>query len=323
MRQPSLPSRRRLRPTGRLNYRLLMWGTALGLVAGGFGPAIAQNLFGLRPERPEALPVPDPIPGEPRRESALRYGEDHVRQRFDILRPPAAAPAPYPAVVLFHGGGFTHGSRRNVSGISDALARRGFAVLSADYRLLPLQDMPSIIADAVAMTRYAYERASDYDLDPTRLATMGRSAGAHLALMAAYTSGVPLRAAISEAGPTDFDPVMWDGSVRGAMMKRFSKDVDVREVSPLHVATAAAPPTLLVHGCRDATVPFAHSRILQVRLEGLGVPVRLLALPRTGHNPLMWRWRLGFAVVCHWLAQTMGIETAASPDEAPSAAPAP
>ncbi|MEO1338799.1 MAG: alpha/beta hydrolase [Myxococcota bacterium] len=283
-------------------YCFFMWGAAIGLVAGRIGPSLAQNIFGLRPDAPERLPLPSPWPGVVRVDRGLRYG-DHPRQRFDLLRPPSSQRGPYPGVVLFHGGGFARGHRNHVSGIGRALASRGFTVLSAGYRLLPQHDIGEIVADALSMTKHAYNGASDFELDPARLATMGRSAGGHLALMAAYTADVPVRAAISEAGPTDFDPIMWDGSVRGAVMQRFSKHADVRGVSPVHMATMHAPPTLLLHGCRDQNVPFAHSRILQVRLDTLGVPVQLLALPRTGHNPIRWRWRVTMAAVYHWLEQ--------------------
>lgn len=272
----------------------------MGLVAGRVGPALAQNLFGLRPESPEVPPLPVPLSGEPRIERRHSYG-GHARQRFDWIRPPAEAPGPYPGVVLFHGGGFARGTTKDVESIARALALRGFAVVNAEYRLLPEADLNEIVADAVSVTRYAHAHADELDIAAERLALMGRSAGGHLALMAAYTGGVPVRAVVSEAGPTDLDPVMWDGSVRGAVMRRYSKSADTRALSPVHVASAEAPPTLLIHGCRDHNVPFAHARILQVRLEGLGVPVRLVAVPRTGHNPLRWRWRVGLAVVYQWL----------------------
>ena len=292
-----------------------MWGAALGLAAGGLGPSLAQNLFGLRPDNPTPPPWPEPIEGNLRIDRSRSYGS-HRRQRFDLVRPPAACVGPFPGVVLFHGGGFARGSKWYVGGIAHALARRGFAVVNADYRLLPHASLSTIVSDAIAATRYTYDNADTLEIDRGRLSTMGRSAGGHLALLAAYTAEVPLRAVVSEAGPTDLDPVMWDGSMRGELMRRFTAGEDFRSLSPVHVANASAPPTLLVHGCRDRTVPFAHSRILEVRLDALGVPVRLVALPRTGHNPLWWRWRLGFAIACRWLLdRTAPASVAALPFE--------
>ena len=298
-----------------------MWSAALGLVAGGFGPTLAQNLFGLKPDRPEVPPLPEPLSGALRVDKGRIYGP-HARQRFDLILPPEETPGPYPGIALFHGGGFARGSRRHVSGIARALARQGYAVVSADYRLLPGAHLGLIVEDALTVVAHAFERAKSFEMDPARIATMGRSAGGHLALMAAYTSGLPVRTVVSEAGPTDLDPVMWDGSVRGAMMRRFSNVADVRPLSPVHVATETAPPTLLLHGCRDGNVPFAHSRIMQVRLEGLRVPVQLVALPRTGHNPLRWRWRWSFPIVCTWLKTHLGPDAVAV-GEGPSVAVAP
>ena len=182
-----------------------MWSAALGVVAGSLGPPLAQNLFGLRAPGPEALPWPEPLEGELRIDRLRSYGRDHPRQRFDLILPPDPLGGPFPGVVLFHGGGFARGARWYVGGIARALAYRGFAVLNADYRLLPRASLSTIVGDAVAATRYAYAHAAELEIDPHRLSTMGRSAGGHLALMAAYTAGVPVRSVVSEAGPTDLD----------------------------------------------------------------------------------------------------------------------
>lgn len=54
-------------------------------------------------------------------------------------------------------------------------------------------------------------------------------------------------------------------------------------VSPIHHASPTAPPTLLVHGAHDSSVPVASSRRLYQSLVNLGVPVAYDEFPRTEH----------------------------------------
>ena len=49
-----------------------------------------------------------------------------------------------------------------------------------------------------------------------------------------------------------------------------------------------------------------------MRLDALGVPVELVAWPRTGHNPLQWRWRTGLAVVYRWLVERTSLDSIAA-----------
>jgi dipeptidyl aminopeptidase/acylaminoacyl peptidase len=56
-----------------------------------------------------------------------------------------------------------------------------------------------------------------------------------------------------------------------------------RLLSPIERATAAAPPTLLIHGGRDAFVPADQSARLARKLAALGVPHDLLVVPYAQH----------------------------------------
>lgn len=100
-----------------------------------------------------------------------------------------------PAVIYFHGGGWVLG---NID-THDALCRR-FAkgadctVVSVDYALAPENRFPKPLDDCYQATRHVADHASDYAIDPDRLAVMGDSAGGNLA------AAVALRAR-DEAGP--------------------------------------------------------------------------------------------------------------------------
>ncbi|CAN5331213.1 alpha/beta hydrolase [soil metagenome] len=104
---------------------------------------------------------------------------------------------PLPALVWFHGGGFTVGSVKT----ADALARRwcngaACAVLSVDYRLAPEHKFPTAVDDAWAALRWIADEAASLGIDANRLAVGGDSAGGTLAAACAIRArdeSLPLR----------------------------------------------------------------------------------------------------------------------------------
>ncbi|HKY69228.1 MAG TPA: alpha/beta hydrolase [Acidimicrobiales bacterium] len=99
---------------------------------------------------------------------------------------PTTDPGPRPALVYFHGGGWVIGSVETHDGAVRALATAsGATVVSVDYRLAPEHPFPAAIEDCLAAVRWVVDRAAELDIDPTRLAVGGDSAGGNLAAVAA------------------------------------------------------------------------------------------------------------------------------------------
>lgn len=89
------------------------------------------------------------------------------------------------ALVYLHGGGWELGSIDSHDGLMRHLAREtGLAVLGVDYRLAPEHPFPAGLHDSVAALRWLLAEAATLDLDTTRIAIGGDSAGANLALAA-------------------------------------------------------------------------------------------------------------------------------------------
>lgn len=92
------------------------------------------------------------------------------------------ANGPSPALVYFHGGGFTIGSVET----HDTLCRRicetaDCTVVSVDYRLAPEEPFPAAVEDCDDAYRWIRERAVDLGIDSNRIAVGGDSAGGNLA----------------------------------------------------------------------------------------------------------------------------------------------
>ncbi len=93
-----------------------------------------------------------------------------------------------PALVFFHGGGWTIGDLDTHDVVCREICNRaGCAVVSVDYRLAPEHKFPAAVDDAVAATRWVAQQAKQLALDPQRLAVGGDSAGGNLATVVALT----------------------------------------------------------------------------------------------------------------------------------------
>jgi acetyl esterase len=108
-----------------------------------------------------------------------------IRARlYQPVEPSWAEPAP--ALVYYHGGGFTVGSVDTHDALCRMFARDGrCAVLSVDYRLAPEYKFPTAVDDAFDALSWLHAHAAEYGVDAARLAVGGDSAGGTLATVCA------------------------------------------------------------------------------------------------------------------------------------------
>ncbi|ADJ44422.1 alpha/beta hydrolase [Amycolatopsis mediterranei S699] len=105
------------------------------------------------------------------------------------LYEPAGVPAPGPAIVYFHGGGFVLGSLDTHEGACRLLAEEaGVRVVSIGYRLAPEHPFPAAASDAVAAFAHVVSHAAEFGVDPARLAVGGDSSGGNLAAVVAHAA---------------------------------------------------------------------------------------------------------------------------------------
>ncbi|QPF76611.1 alpha/beta hydrolase [Roseateles sp. DAIF2] len=125
------------------------------------------------------------LPG-PGGELAARLYAPQTREEAPLL----------PALLYFHGGGFTIGSLETHDSLCRQLAlRSGAAVVALDYRLAPDHRFPAAVDDSWAALSWLAEAAEGLGLDRRRLAVGGDSAGGTLAAVAALHArdiGLPL-----------------------------------------------------------------------------------------------------------------------------------
>ncbi|HZM34698.1 MAG TPA: alpha/beta hydrolase [Burkholderiales bacterium] len=91
-----------------------------------------------------------------------------------------------PALVFFHGGGWTIGDLDTHDVLCRQLAAgASCAVFSVDYRLAPENPFPAAVEDALVATRYVASNPGLLKIDPKRIAVGGDSAGGNLAAVVA------------------------------------------------------------------------------------------------------------------------------------------
>jgi acetyl esterase/lipase len=212
---------------------------------------------------------------------------------LDVYQPPAIGP--HPAVVQIYGGAWQHGAPGDDARFATYLAARGYVVFAIDYRHAPRWRWPAQIEDVRTALAWIRAHGADYDADASRLALLGRSAGAHLAMMAAFESGAPpVRAVVSYYGPVDLtdgyrnppspDPL----DVRAIEEALLGGTPDqmpgrYREASPISYATRRLPPSLLIYGSRDHIVLPRFGARLDGALRAAGTTSVFLEIPWAEH----------------------------------------
>lgn len=222
----------------------------------------------------------------------VAYG-DHQSQFIEIYRPEGGGPRP--VVVLIHGGFWRlPWDRALMQPLAQDLVGRGYIAVNVEYRKLGEAGggWPGTCEDVVAALR-----ATAGELDVSRLALVGHSAGGHLAVWAAKHAPNPVSLVVSQAGVADLRAAALaelDGSA-----DRLPAAVEFMGGLPVEVPDyALASPIellplgpsvhqLVVHGDADDRVPFQQSVDYVAAAQAAGDSVELAAFTGMGHFELI------------------------------------
>ena len=112
--------------------------------------------------------------------------------RCDLWHPPHEVPPSGIALIYIHGGGyFTSSKDFGTRAFFRHLACQGHLCMDIDYRLAPQVDLFDMLSDILHAVAWMKSNAKWLGADPHRIVLAGGSAGAHLALLAAYTNNHP------------------------------------------------------------------------------------------------------------------------------------
>jgi len=227
---------------------------------------------------------------------------------------------PFPAVIVVHGGGWEAGSKRSYEKpLLPVLTDAGFAWFTINYRLAPQYKFPAAVEDVEAAVRWVRRNAKEYKVDPNRIALMGESAGGHLVAMVGVrpTRETRVAAVVDFYGPHDLEKRESDRGEIGKNLRQFlgidkldaAGRARLREASPVTYVRKGLPPFLLIHGTKDAAVPYDQSPLFCEKLKQSGNRCEVFTVAGAPHGIGAWEmnpeWQTYKPKMVEWLKATL------------------
>ena len=238
----------------------------------------------------------------------IGYGEKSANV-MDIYIPREAQKRKNNGVILFiHGGSWSSGDKADETARCRMLASKGYIVANVNYTLWSEETADayhvSMVLDELdAALSKVKHFANEREIIIDKAATVGYSAGAHLAMLYAYSRGdtapIDIVFTASMAGPADISPTVWgeDMAIRVArrltgeelspeMLRSGEANKILASVSPASFIGQNTPPTLLMQGGKDTVVPPANADSLTEKFTAFGVPHDYIRLENSDHSLL-------------------------------------
>lgn len=218
----------------------------------------------------------------------------------------------WPCIVYIQGSAFHKQWCWNNIARHIRLAQLGYVIAIVEYRPSEVSAFPAQAEDAKTAVRFMRKHASEFHVDPDRIALAGDSSGAHTALIAGFTGdeepdtplygeySAKVNCIIDAYGPTVFslmnyyessqnhyDPDSPEGFEIGRKNVLDHPEL-VSPTIPMNYLSRdkATPPVLLFHGSRDMLVPFNQSVQLYQYMKQLGKEVVFYKIDNASHGGL-------------------------------------
>ena len=253
--------------------------------------------------------------------SQIQSRRSNRAMRMTLLVPRTAEKKP--AIIYFPGGGFTTTDYEKFIEMRFALAKAGFVVAAAEYRVVP-NKFPAILEDGKSAVRFLKAHADAYGIDASKIGVLGDSAGGYLSQMVAVTGNEKqfdkgdnlhvdstVQAAATLYGISDlrnigagFDEaiqkVHQSPAVTEALLVNgvaFNEYPGASILSDSDKALAASslghikknlPPFLIMHGTEDKLVSPVQSEQLYEALKQSGNRVTYVKVEGAAHGDTVW-----------------------------------
>lgn len=239
--------------------------------------------------------------------SSLSYGEKRA-DKYDLYLPAGLKPdSEAPLLLMIHGGSWTTGQREDVAYACKYYAKKGCITATMDYSLVsdkhPEITIRTMLDEITACTIALRKQLEQEGYRVSGMAIGGFSAGAHLAMLYAYSraadSAFPIAFVFEKVGPVSFRKEFWDERTSaaligyGAGIQADPKKLDTPEMieaannlSPLHFVKEGTPPTVFAYGGKDTLVRPVHRIELAKALEEHHVPNICIEFPNSNH--MLW-----------------------------------
>lgn len=166
------------------------------------------------------------------------------------------------AIVSFFGGGWAGGNPNQFFEQSRYYSSLGMVGISAEYRVKNSDQTTPFesVMDGKSAVRWVRGNSERLAIDPCKIVTSGGSAGGHVAACTALIEGVEddkdLEISSMPNAMILFNPVVNTTADGYGADKLPGRE---RELSPVHHVRENMPPTLILHGTNDRTVPYQNA----------------------------------------------------------------
>ena len=261
-------------------------------------PTILAVYTGLESLAEKSIPIPDHVTAikniEYKKINGKSLEMDIYQPNNDFHRPPL--------LVFIHGGGWSHGDRNEYLGYALYFAGLGYMTATVTYRVVKDATYPACVEDITDAVKFIIGNNDKYYFNPDKVVLIGGSAGAHLAMLAAYgwkqggkeadsaNLVVPqhkIKALVEMYGPVDFTtPYARNHPMVTRLMAHSWEEMPklYAEASPIFWVNKNSPPTLILQGTRDNLVPLSQAELLKHKLDSLSVPNVYKPLPGWPHT---------------------------------------
>ena len=193
-----------------------------------------------------------------------------------------------PAIVFFFGGGWVGGSPGHFRLQAEYLASRGIVAVCPDYRTKSRHGTSPFesVKDARSAMRYIKIHGPELGIDTSRIVASGGSAGGHLAACTAIIDDINESTDDLSVFPVPmalvlFNPVVDTGKRGYGWEKVKGREF---EISPVHHINSDVPPTLIMHGKNDTTVPYENVERFEQAMIQHGNQCELIGYQSKGHG---------------------------------------
>lgn len=194
----------------------------------------------------------------------------------------------YPAIVIFHGGGWSMGEAS--WGFSNAkyYAKKGVVAFSVQYRLQDLENSVTpyeSVLDAQTAIRWIRKNKGQFSINGNQVASYGWSAGGHLAACAAVFNNLNSPDEKISSAPNLLilkSPAL--SLLRYPnFQKRLLDKINVKDLSPAEFVSETTPPTLIVIGKDDTVTPLSGLMVFKTNMTKFNNECKLVIYDGVGH----------------------------------------
>ncbi|MFI3261668.1 MAG: GDSL-type esterase/lipase family protein [Rikenellaceae bacterium] len=167
-----------------------------------------------------------------------------------------------PVVISFFGGGWATGNPNQFYEQSEYYASLGMVAISAEYRISKTDKTTPFecVMDGKSAVRWVREHYKELGINPNKIVTSGGSAGGHVAACTALIEGYEDDEDLSISSVPNamilFNPVLNTTKAGYGANKLVGRET---EISAYHHIRPNLPPTIVMHGTHDTTVPYQNS----------------------------------------------------------------